>query len=93
LNVPQLSWGIAPVFRDNKFVVGVIWDKSLSDKVNPGDEILKVGDIDYRSANFCDFINASIRRLTDKNETIIVLKDIHTGEQKSVKISRYKTKK
>jgi hypothetical protein len=89
----QDIWGIAPVLKDNKFVVGVIWDKSLRDKVNPGDEILKVGDTDYQSASFCDFVNANMRLSSGKNEAIVVLKDVHTGEQKSVEISRYRAKK
>lgn len=93
LNTTQRTWGIAPIFKDNRFVVGVIWDKSLSDKVNLGDEILQIDDIDYQSANFCDFVNGSVKTLSDdKNEVTIVLKDVHTGKQKHVKISRYRTK-
>jgi predicted aspartyl protease len=93
LNVPHKYWGIAPVFRDNKFVVGVVWDKSLSDRVNPGDEILEIDGIDYKSASFCDLINGSKNLLAGKNEAKIVLKDVHTGKKKRVKMSRYGTKK
>src|SRR5690606_33010976 len=81
----QRPWSLVPVFKDEKLVVGIIWDKQLENQVNLGDEIINIDGIDYSSIPFCDLIKSDFK--TEKDDiTTIILKDIHTGKIKEIKI-------
>jgi hypothetical protein len=90
VSVSSRIWTISPMLKDGKLVVGAIWDKSLQDKVNVGDKILKIADIDYTSFDTCDFFTGSMPKNANVDTVTIVLEDINTREQKSVEISLIK---
>lgn len=48
---------ISPNYKDNKFVVGIIWDKKLKKKINVGDQIIAINDTSYENVDMCDVID------------------------------------
>ncbi|MDR2286466.1 MAG: retroviral-like aspartic protease family protein [Prevotellaceae bacterium] len=86
VNMPQKYPTIEPVFKEGKFVIGIIWDKSLKDKINTGDEIIKIGDINYNLYDLCDFYNDKIPFVDRTDFVTVVFKDVDTGKQKSIKL-------
>lgn len=84
--VDEQTWSVEPTFKDDKLVIGLIWDKSLEERVNPGDEILKMGNLDYSSMSICEIMVTE--REIPENTTTIVLKDVVTGEIKEVQITK-----
>ena len=86
INLTEKVWQIEPNVENNKLVVGIIWDKSLMDEINVGDEILKFDDIDYQNKNLCEMMLA--KKESEKQEADVTLKDIKTNEIKSVRIKR-----
>lgn len=84
--VSEKTWGISPTIKNKKFVVGIIWDKSLEKEINLGDEILQFGSVNFEKKDFCELIKAE----TDfqEKELTVVLKDIKTGKIKSVTIKK-----
>jgi|SRR6187402_2217823 len=88
-NTDELSehlWAIAPTLQDNKMVVGIIWDKTLENTINLGDEILNFNGIDYQSMDFCKLVRAE-NKFTN-NQATVTLKDLKTGEIKTIEIKR-----
>lgn len=87
-NTTKKNWAIAPSLKDDKMVVGIIWDKNLEDRINLGDEILSIEDMDYESMTFCE------RVLSDSNfnkDTLSIrLRDVNTNEIKEVEVSQLK---
>lgn len=51
----------APVYSstivDNKYVVGFVWDKSYQDRLNFGDEIIRIKDYKLNEMDFCEIVN------------------------------------
>lgn len=86
VNASPKTWSVDGTLKDGKFVVGAVWDKSLKDKVNLGDRILKIADIDYTLFNLCDFINGNTPTVEKTDTATMILEDINTGQQKSVQI-------
>ena len=86
INLTEKVWQIEPILEDNKFVVGIIWDKSLMNEVNVGDEILKFDDTDYQNKNLCEMMLT--KKESEKQEVNVILKDIKTNDIKTVKIKR-----
>jgi len=82
----QKPLAVNPTFIDGKFVVDIIWDKSLEVQINVGDEILSVDGIDFTSLSFCNFLKTN--KNSNKNSVILELKDIKTGQFKRVEVNR-----
>lgn len=82
----KTTWQIDPTLNNDRLVVGIIWDKSLEDKINVGDEIIRFDNIDYQSMKTCDLLTAEHN--VEKQKAIIELKDINTGRIKEVEISK-----
>ena len=89
INLTEKVWQIEPTVENNKFVVGIIWDKSLINEINVGDEILKFDDTDYQNKNICEIM--LMAKESKKQEADVTLKDIKTNEIKTVKIRRLST--
>ncbi|WP_118974263.1 retropepsin-like aspartic protease [Taibaiella koreensis] len=92
INTSKLSereWNVEVILKDEKLVVGLIWDKALADRINLGDEVLKVGDDDYRNMSFCNLMLGEDKQFgaTEKKITM-ELKDVKTGAIKTVEINR-----
>lgn len=87
IDVNNPVWSISPTLTNtNDFVVGIIWDEALKQKINVGDKILQFDTIDYRNMDYCDIINSSFK--VDKQTAKLVLKDKDTGEVKEIMIKR-----
>ena len=71
--------------NDKKFVVGIIWDKSLESQINLGDEILSINGFDIEKMEFCDVVKFNIPLNNEKEPLEIEFRDINTGEIKKVK--------
>lgn len=85
-NLDRGVWAIDPIIENEKAVIGIIWDKTLENKVNVGDEILKFDNIDYQNMGFCEIVKSSTK--VDKKTALLVLKDVKTGEIKSIEIKK-----
>ncbi len=85
----QKPLAMEPTIENNEVVVGLIWDKNLKSKINVGDEILKIGDIDFQSMSFCEMV-LQPKKYKSENYIDVKLKDVKTGKIKEIKISRIK---
>lgn len=47
---------ISITLKDNKLVVGVIWDETLKDKISLGDQLIAIDDINYSNVDLCNVI-------------------------------------
>lgn len=84
--IKEEAWSVEPTFKDDKLIIGLIWDKALEGKVNLGDEVLKMGNFDYTSMTICEIMVTE--REIPEDTTTIVLKDVVTGEIKEVQITK-----
>ncbi|PSK93497.1 retropepsin-like aspartic protease [Taibaiella chishuiensis] len=79
-------WPVQPVMEKDKIVVGIVWDKALSEEVHAGDEILSFGDMDYSRMSFCERVTSE--RNTGPDAVELKLKDARTGAIKTIKLER-----
>lgn len=86
IDLSEKNWPVQPVLKDDKFVVGIVWDSAFNDRVNEGDEIIKFGEIDYSIIQPCEAFKMDIKPTPDT--AIMVLKDIKTGEIKKVELTK-----
>ena len=84
IDLTEKNWPVQPVIKEDKFVVGIVWDAAYNDRVNEGDEILKFGEIDFSGMHPCETFKLDIKPQTDT--AVMVLKDINTGEIKNVEM-------
>lgn len=56
-----------PTIIDNKYVVGFVWDKSYLDKLNFGDEIIRIDNYKISEMNLCEIV--SLKNLLIKGKT------------------------
>src|SRR6218665_1236435 len=42
---------------DNKYVVGFVWDKAYQDKLNVGDEIIRINNYNLNKMDLCEIVN------------------------------------
>ncbi|SEM10037.1 gag-polyprotein putative aspartyl protease [Chryseobacterium taichungense] len=87
ISLQKQQWPIDPVLNNDKFVVGIIWDQTLSQKIKKGDEIIKFDNMDYQKMNSCDITKSN--KEIDKQKAIIELKDAQTGQIKEVELNKY----
>ncbi|PZR02314.1 MAG: hypothetical protein DI539_27740 [Flavobacterium psychrophilum] len=86
IDLAEKSWPVQPVIKENKFVVGIVWDQALNGEINEGDEIIKFGEIDYSVLNACEALTLNTKPKGDSAE--MILKDVKTGETKKVGLSK-----
>ncbi|SDG20567.1 retropepsin-like aspartic protease [Epilithonimonas hungarica] len=86
INLERGVWAVDPIIENERAVVGIIWDTTLENKVNVGDEILKFDTIDYQNMDFCEIVKSNNK--IDKKTALLVLKDVKTGEIKNVEIKK-----
>ena len=55
-NAIKPFFGFSRTLKDDKPVVGFVWDKDLRDKIKYGDEIIAINHIELTESNFCDVI-------------------------------------
>ena len=72
VNLKKELHGFDPMIIDNKLVVGFVWNEELKKKINFGDQILKINDIDFTDFNICSFITQkSLFKSAKKLELLI----------------------
>jgi hypothetical protein len=86
INVNHTFKSIFPSFENDKFIVGIIWDGNLKDKIKVGDEILKINDIECNKLTKCQIMKMSFDDFKDFGNLKVELKDIETNEIKIVEI-------
>lgn len=82
IDLTEKNWPVQPVIREDKFVVGIVWDSVLNDRINEGDEIIKFGEFDYSDVDACATLKLNLKPESDT--AVMVLKDVKTGEIKEV---------
>jgi len=60
----------ASTIIDNKFLVGLVWDKNLAEKISFGDEIISIDAFKINEMNICDIMNLKKYLKTKNNYTI-----------------------
>lgn len=87
ISLKETLWPIEPVIdNNNKLVIGIIWNKQLTDRINVGDEILEFGSFNFSEMNYCDFLNSNFEVVKPKAN--LILKDKFTDEIKEIEINR-----
>lgn len=71
--------------KNDKLVVGIIWDKALLSRVNLGDEVVNINGMDIQSWNQCQLY--SLKGIPQIERPYVELKDINTKE---IKIIEYR---
>lgn len=74
----ESDFGFTQTLKDNKLVVGYVWDKDLKAKINYGDEILEVNGKAIVSDDFCDYITKTSRFKTSDSLLLKVKTDENT---------------
>ena len=86
VNVNHTFKSIFPSFENDKFIVGIIWDSNLKDKIKVGDEILKINDIEFNKLTKCQIMRMSFDDFKGNKNLKVELKDKETNEIKIVDI-------
>lgn len=86
IDISSKTWPLLLSMNDKKMVVGIVWDETLKEKVNVGDEVIKFGRYNYEEMDFCEKFRAPINNLNDEER--IILKDVNTGQIKEFHISK-----
>ncbi|MBJ6369200.1 retropepsin-like aspartic protease [Snuella sedimenti] len=75
-DLTEKHFGFTPTIKNNKLIVGIVWDDTLKSKISSGDEILKVNDLNFSELNICDLItkgspfkNSNSLEITTRNQT------------------------
>ncbi|MGD1317797.1 hypothetical protein [Chryseobacterium sp. 2R14A] len=61
VEVEKRIWTVDPIVENEKLVVGIICDKTVKDKINIGDQILKFDDIDFQNLDFAKYLDLAIK--------------------------------
>lgn len=78
IDLKEKTWPISLSMKEEKVVIGIVWDDKLSAIFKPGDEVLKFGDINYEEMSFCERMLTKVDVLSDTE--IISVKDAVSGE-------------
>jgi len=85
-DLAEKSWPFIPTIKDGKIIIGMVWEKTWTGKINPDDIVVSFDGKNYENMDFCD---ALIGDNTSKNtKATLVLKDVKTGEVKQYEITR-----
>jgi len=63
--------GLELTIKDDKMIVGFVWDESLKNKIFHGDEILEINDVIIAKLSICDIF---FKNLTDSNTVKLKVK-------------------
>ena len=87
INLDEKLLGFTPTIKDNKAIVGIVWDADLSERIAFGDEILEVNGIDFQTMNICDLITK--KSVIKKNDTLEILVKNNEGKTKRLTLNKY----
>ncbi|GAA3580098.1 retropepsin-like aspartic protease [Snuella lapsa] len=86
-DLTEKHFGFTPTIKNNKLIVGVVWDDTLKNKISSGDEILKVNDNYISELNICDLITKDSPFKI--NTTINITVRIKTGNVISLALEKH----
>lgn len=86
IDLTEKNWPVLPVVKEDKFVIGIVWDAVYNGRINEGDEIIQFGEIDYSHMSPCEALKVNIKPQEDT--AVMVLKDVKTGEIKKVELTK-----
>lgn len=86
INVNHKFKSIYPIVENDKLIVGIVWDSKITDKVNIGDEIMSINNIDLSLLTKCQILKMSFENFKEENKLIMKIKDKATNEIKVVTI-------
>jgi hypothetical protein len=69
-NVQEKQYPVSPTLKNNKLLVGIVWDEDLKDTIHVGDEIVSINGRQLDDNNYCDAMTA----LPLKGKDSIILK-------------------
>ena len=75
IDVYEETFPISPSFQDNKLIVGFVWDEALKEKIEVGDRILLVDDVDSKNITPCDWVHDNLFSKKDKTMLTIEKSD------------------
>ncbi|MDX2128354.1 MAG: hypothetical protein SFU91_04890, partial [Chloroherpetonaceae bacterium] len=83
-----LYWSIHPTLGpEGKLIIGMVWEKSLLNQVEVGDQIISVGEKSLEKFDFCDLLLNPILGSKTQAEMKVRRK---SGEVVTVKIQKKK---
>lgn len=77
------DFGFTQTLKNNKLIIGYVWDEDLKTKISYGDEILEVNGKEINTADLCDFIikksvlktsNSLTLKVKTENDSVLNLK-------------------
>lgn len=74
LYTPPKELPISLSFKNDKVIIGQIWDTKLLKKISIGDQLIEINNINYEKFDLCDLISHKIN-VQDKNEVILKKKN------------------
>lgn len=75
-----------PTLKNGHFIFGIIWDDTLKEKINVGDQIMKIDEFDFESFTQCEIMTFSFDNLKKRKQLRFIIKDVNTLEIKSIEI-------
>lgn len=85
-NLDEKLLGFTPTIKNNKLVVGFIWDDSLKDNIQFGDEIIEVNGINAQKRDICDFINKE--SIFKQNDVLDIIFKNTKGEIHKIRLQK-----
>ena len=85
-DLTEKSWPFIPIIKDDKMLIGIVWDAALAGKVDAGDEILSFGDNNFEGLDVCQKLFFEIKSVSDN--AALVIKDAETGEVRTLQVSK-----
>jgi len=84
IDLTEKTWPFKPIIKDEKMIVGIVWDKALEAQLKPGDEILSFGSHNLTGLDTCQklLFNMDI----PQDSAPLVIKDAKTGETRTVQV-------
>ncbi len=90
-DLSEKTYGFSPTIVEEKLVVGIIWDNDLKDKIQLGDEILRINTLDLSSMEACDWIVKE--SIFEKEEKLTIVFKDSTGSHKTLDFLKKSPKK
>jgi hypothetical protein len=81
----EKQWPVQPSFVDNKYIIGVVWQKA-NGLMKLGEQILAVNGVDYSHVSMCDLITMK-PQMSLKETVILTLKDAQ-GKTRNVTMKK-----
>jgi hypothetical protein len=85
-DLTKKSWPFIPTAKEGKVVIGLVWDKAWTGKINQDDLVISFDGKNYEHADVCEVLITDHTSKT--NKATLVLKDAKTGAIKEFEVTR-----